>query len=53
MGDTARFEVALKSDPLPVGYIAIMLLLTLLMEVLPYLEEFLRGLHSGRGNASK
>ena len=49
----AQFEVTLKSDPLPVGYIVTMLMLTLLLEVLPYLEELLRGLRAARGVASK
>jgi hypothetical protein len=38
-----RFELRLKPDPLPVGYIATMLTLTVLFEVLPYLEELIRG----------
>ena len=40
----ARFELVPKSDPLPWGYILTMMGLTLLFEVLPYLEERLRGL---------
>jgi hypothetical protein len=38
-----RFELRLKPDPLPVGYIATMLALTVLFEMLPYLEELIRG----------
>jgi hypothetical protein len=33
----------LKPEPLPAAYILTMLALTLLLEVLPYLEEFWRG----------
>jgi hypothetical protein len=47
----ARFEFVPKPDPLPWTYILTMLGLTLLFEVLPYCEEFVRGLrHSGRTN---
>jgi hypothetical protein len=40
----ADFSLTLKSEPLSVTYIATMLGLTLLFEVLPYLEELVRGL---------
>jgi hypothetical protein len=40
----ADFNLTLKSEPLPVSYIATMLVLTLMFEVLPYLEELVRGL---------
>jgi hypothetical protein len=43
----ASFELALKSQPLPWVYIVTMLSLTLLFEVLPYLEELARGLRYG------
>ena len=36
------FRFALKPEPLPVIYIAAILILTALFEVLPYLEEFAR-----------
>lgn len=39
----ADFSLTLKSEPLPIAYIATMLGLTLLFEVLPYLEELVRG----------
>jgi hypothetical protein len=41
---TPEFSLALKPEPLPVLYIAVMLTLTALFEVLPYLEEFARTL---------
>jgi hypothetical protein len=43
-----RFDIALKSKPLPVLYIATVLGLTLLLEVLPYLEELVRGIRHAR-----
>jgi hypothetical protein len=39
-----RFDLVPKPDPLPWGYILLLMGLTLLFEVLPYLEELLRGL---------
>jgi hypothetical protein len=44
----ARFEIALKAPPLPVGYIAAVLLGALLLEFLPYVEELARGLRAIR-----
>ena len=49
----ASFGLALKPQPLPWLYVATMMGLTLLFEVLPYLEELVRGLryagaHHGR-----
>jgi hypothetical protein len=44
----ASFTIALKQPPLPWTYIATMLLLVLLFEVLPYLEEFIRTLRARR-----
>jgi len=38
----AEFRFALKPEPLPVVYIASMLTLTALFEIVPYLEEFAR-----------
>jgi hypothetical protein len=42
----AHFDLNLKPDPLPWGYIVSMLGCALLFEALPYLEELLRGLRS-------
>ncbi|MER9301892.1 diguanylate cyclase [Mesorhizobium sp. M0293] len=44
--EPARFEFAWKPEPLPVSYIATIMILVLLFELLPYLEEFVRGLHA-------
>jgi hypothetical protein len=46
----ARFDLAWKDPPLPVAYIAAVLGATALFEVLPYAEEFVRGLRISRGN---
>jgi hypothetical protein len=42
--EPARFAIAWKDQPLPLGYIAAMLGAALLFELLPYLEELWRGL---------
>jgi hypothetical protein len=44
----ANFTIALKQPPLPWTYIAMMLMLVLLFEVLPYLEELIRTLRERR-----
>jgi hypothetical protein len=48
----ACFDLMLKPEPLPLAYIATILGLTLLFEVLPYFEELLRGLRHSRANPS-
>jgi hypothetical protein len=48
----ARFDLTLKAEPLPLAYIVTILGLTLLFEVLPYLEELLRGLRHRRADLS-
>ena len=46
----ATFRFALKPEPLPWLYVALMMGLTLLFEVLPYIEELVRGLrYAGAG----
>ena len=42
--DTANWSIALKTEPLPVGYIVTLLSAILLLDLLPYLEELLRDL---------
>jgi hypothetical protein len=44
--EAGRYELALKRDPLPWTYVAGFLSAVLLFEILPYLEEFVRGLRS-------
>jgi hypothetical protein len=45
-GETARFRIALKADPLPWTYVVVFLSAVLVFEVLPYLEELVRGWRS-------
>ncbi|WP_027144352.1 hypothetical protein [Mesorhizobium sp. WSM3626] len=47
--ETARFDFAWKSQPLPVTYIVCVMAVILLFELLPYLEEFVRGLRANGG----
>jgi hypothetical protein len=48
----ASFGLVLKGEPLPLTYIVAVLSLTLLFEVLPYLEELARGLRARAGRVS-
>ncbi|YCH29055.1 diguanylate cyclase [Erwinia sp. PK3-005] len=41
--EPARFALKLRPDPLPTGYIVAVLTAIFLLEILPYLEEYLRG----------
>jgi hypothetical protein len=41
--ETARFELVLKREPLPWTHVAAFLFASALLEVLPFLEEFVRG----------
>jgi hypothetical protein len=47
--DSADFSLAWKNKPLPIGYVVIIVTLVLVFEVLPYLEEFFRGLRANGG----
>jgi hypothetical protein len=47
--ERASFVIRPKPEPLPLAYTASMLTLTLLFEVLPYVEELIRGLRANRG----
>jgi hypothetical protein len=42
--EAGRYELALKREPLPWTYIAAFLSAAVLFELLPYLEELVRGL---------
>jgi hypothetical protein len=44
-----RFELAWKANPLPLAYVVTLLGLIVLFELLPYLEELVRGLRMNRG----
>ncbi|TPL45566.1 diguanylate cyclase [Mesorhizobium sp. B2-4-4] len=47
--ETARFELVWKSEQLPVTYIACVMAVILIFELLPYLEELVRGLRANAG----
>jgi hypothetical protein len=44
--EPAHWTLRLKNPPLPAGYVAAVLLAAFLMEILPYVEELLRGLRA-------
>jgi hypothetical protein len=46
---TPRFELVWKDPPLPWGYVLSILAAVALLEVLPYVEELIRGLRANRG----
>jgi hypothetical protein len=43
------FELARKAQPLPVLYVSVVLALIVLFELLPYMEELIRGLRASGG----
>jgi hypothetical protein len=47
--ETARFDLTWKRTPLPVAYVATVLIAALLLEALPYLEELRRCLRAAQG----
>jgi hypothetical protein len=47
--ETARFDLVWKPEPLPVVYIASVMIVIVLFELLPYIEEFVRGWRANRG----
>jgi hypothetical protein len=47
--EPARLDITWKSEPLPTAYIASVLIVILLFEFLPYLEELARGLRANAG----
>jgi hypothetical protein len=48
--EPARFTITLRSGPPSWTYVTVMMGLVLLFEVLPYVEELLRGLRAKRGS---
>lgn len=50
--EPARFELILRPDPLPTGYIVFVLTAIFLLEMLPYLEEYWRGKKARRKQSS-
>lgn len=47
--EAARFDLTWKEEPLPVTYVFSILMVILLFELLPYIEEFFRGLRANHG----
>jgi hypothetical protein len=47
--ETARFHLAWKEEPLPAPYVLTIMAVILLFELLPYVEEFIRGLRANHG----
>jgi hypothetical protein len=47
--EALRTDLSWKPEPLPILYIIGILSIVLLFELLPYLEEFWRGLRANRG----
>jgi hypothetical protein len=47
--EPARFDVNWKSEPLPATYILCVMAVILLFELLPYIEELVRGLRANGG----
>jgi hypothetical protein len=48
--ESAVFELKPKSHPLPTAYLATILTLILLLDIMPYIEELLRGLRANHGH---
>jgi hypothetical protein len=47
--EPARFGLYWKKEPLPTGYVISIMAATFMFELVPYVEEFLRGLKANRG----
>ncbi|TPL46496.1 diguanylate cyclase [Mesorhizobium sp. B2-4-6] len=47
--EKARFDLTWKEQQLPVIYIAVVMIVIVLFELLPYVEEFFRGLRANSG----
>ena len=47
--EAARFDISLRQPPLPWGYVLSVLGAVLLFELLPYVEELIRGLRANNG----
>lgn len=48
--ETPRFNLAWKEEPLPASYVLSIMTAILLFEIIPYIEEFFRGLRANRGS---
>lgn len=47
--EAARFDLAWKEEPLPATYVVSIMAVILTFELIPYIEEFFRGLRANRG----
>ena len=47
--ETARFDLNWKEEPLPATYVISIMMVILTFELIPYIEEFFRGLRANRG----
>jgi hypothetical protein len=47
--EPARFDLSWKEEPLPTTYVLSIMAAAFLFEVIPYVEEFVRGLKANRG----
>ena len=47
--ETARFDLNWKEEPLPATYVISIMAVILTFELIPYIEEFFRGLRANRG----
>jgi hypothetical protein len=47
--EIARFNLTWKEEPLPASYVFSIMTVILLFELIPYIEEFFRGLRANRG----
>lgn len=47
--ETARFDLNWKEEPLPATYVITIMAVILTFELIPYIEEFFRGLRANRG----
>jgi hypothetical protein len=47
--ETARFDLRWKEEPLPATYVLTILSVTFLFEIIPFMEELIRGLRANRG----
>jgi hypothetical protein len=48
--ETPRFNLAWKEEPLPASYVLSIMTAILLFEIIPYIEEFFRGLRANKGS---
>jgi hypothetical protein len=50
-GFPPEFTLQLKESPIPITYLITVLFISLVLEFMPYLEEFIRGIRAKKDNA--